>query len=118
MGIQPISAVGRVSPVQNDPQKNTKSFDIVLQRRIQERELQFSKHATERLGERRIELTQEQLGRIAEGVIRARGKGITDSLVLVDDVALVVNTQNNVVITAMHSKTKDVFTNIDGAVVV
>ena len=45
-------------------------------------------------------------------------KGINDSLVLVDGIALVVNVKNKVVITAMNSDNENIFTNIDGAVIV
>jgi len=90
----------------------------VLNRQINNRQLQFSKHAAERLSERQIELTRDQLNRVEDGLTRARGKGINDSLVLVDDVALVVNVRNNIVITAMSRQIENTFTNIDGAVVV
>jgi len=94
------------------------SFNDVLNRQINSRQLQFSKHASARLNERQIELTRDQLTRVEDGVTQARGKGINDSLVLVDDVALVVNTRNNIVITAMSKQAENIFTNIDGAVVV
>lgn len=94
------------------------SFNEILSRQISKRELQFSKHAADRLNERQIELTHEQLTRVEDGLTRARGKGINDSLVLVDDVALVVNVRNNIVITAMSRQVENIFTNIDGAVVV
>ena len=96
----------------------TPSFNEVLNRQINNRQLQFSKHAAERLSERQIELTRDQLNRVEDGLTRARGKGINDSLVLVDDVALVVNVRNNIVITAMSRQIENTFTNIDGAVVV
>ena len=43
-----------------------------------------------------------------------------ESLVMVDDFAFIVNVKNNTVITAMDQNTNDsnVFTNIDGAVIV
>lgn len=82
--------------------------------------LRFSKHASTRLGSREVNLSDEQLKRVEKGVNTARSKGITDSLVLVDDYALVVNTPSNTVITAMRSagKSDGIFTNINGAVIV
>ena len=80
-------------------------------------ELNFSKHASLRLLDRNIELTNSQLERVESGVIKARNKGIRDSLVLVDNVALVVNVTNKTVITAI-GKQEQIFTNIDGAVIV
>lgn len=78
----------------------------------------FSKHAAIRLNDRNINLTHEQIERVAGGLGRADEKGIRDSLVLVDDVALVVNVQSRTVITAMNQVTDNVFSNIDGAVIV
>ena len=47
-------------------------------------------------------------------------KGIKESLVLMDQLAFVVNIPNNTVITALDKSETDlnVFTNIDGAVIV
>lgn len=84
---------------------------------ITDRPLQFSKHAEMRLTSRDISFTGEQMKRISDGVSRANEKGIKDSLVLVDDVALLVNIRSKVVVTAMD-KNDNVFTNIDGAVIV
>ncbi len=81
--------------------------------------MSFSKHANTRLHARNIQLSNEQLKRINQGVCQAREKGIKESLVLIDDVALVVNVKNKVVVTAMEKSEQDnkVFTNIDGAVI-
>ncbi len=49
---------------------------------------------------------------------QAREKGINDSLVLVDNVALIVNVKNNVVVTAVDESKDKIFTNIDGAIIV
>jgi len=80
--------------------------------------LQFSKHASLRLNDRNIRLTGEQIERVTDGVGRASEKGIRDSLVLVDDVALVVNVKSRTVITAIPQMQENVFSNIDGAVIV
>ena len=49
----------------------------------------------------------------------ASKKGINDSLVLVDNLAFIVNVPNKTVVTAMDQTETDsnVFTNIDGAVI-
>ena len=80
--------------------------------------VQFSKHAHTRLNSRQITLTGEQINRVEEGLIKASKKGISDSLVLVDDVALVVNVKSKTVITALSSAQENIFSNIDGAVIV
>jgi len=80
--------------------------------------VQFSKHAALRLDARNISLTTDQMERVAEGIGKADDKGIRDSLVLVDDVALLVNIKSRTVITAMSQESDNVFSNIDGAVIV
>lgn len=80
--------------------------------------LKFSKHANERLASRNIDLTKEQLKRLETGAKKASEKGINESLVLVDNLAFIVNVKNNTVITAVNDGEDKVFTNIDGAVVI
>lgn len=82
--------------------------------------VRFSKHAANRLSDRKIELTDEQLERLNDGTKKAGAKGIKDSLVLVDQLAFIVNTKSNTVITAMDQTEADenIYTNIDGAVII
>ena len=82
-------------------------------------ELRFSKHAANRLADRNLTLSQEQLSRLNEGAKKAGEKGIKESLVMVDQLAFIVNVPNNTVITAMDNTRADenIFTNIDGAVI-
>ena len=80
-------------------------------------ELKFSKHANERLASRNIDLTDEQYKRLEDGTKRAFNKGINESLVMVDNLAFIVNVKNNTVITAVNEGEERVFTNIDGAVI-
>ncbi|MFG6115114.1 TIGR02530 family flagellar biosynthesis protein [Halobacillus sp. MO56] len=80
--------------------------------------LKVSKHAGERLQERNIKISQTQWGNIAHKMSEAKQKGITDSLILLPDAALVVSTKNNTVITAMdrgEAATK-IFSNINGTI--
>jgi flagellar operon protein len=55
-----------------------------------------------------------------EAVAKAESKGVKDTLVLMDDLAFVINTRNRTVITAVNSNElrENVFTNIDGAVII
>ncbi|MBQ2982361.1 MAG: flagellar protein [Lachnospiraceae bacterium] len=82
--------------------------------------LKFSKHADARLNERNINLTDEQLKRLNDGAKKASGKGINESLMIMDDLAFIVNIKNSTVVTAIDSKASEenIFTNIDGAVIV
>lgn len=83
-------------------------------------ELRFSKHAANRLADRNLTLSEEQLSRLNEGAKKAGAKGIKESLVMVDQLAFIVNVPNNTVITAMDKTQagENIFTNIDGAVII
>jgi flagellar operon protein len=100
-------------------QGSANSFNKVLSDAITRQEpVQFSRHAHNRLNNRKITLTSEQLNRVESGLNAANAKGIRDSLVLVDNVALVVNVKSKTVITALERGQENVFSNIDGAVIV
>jgi flagellar operon protein len=107
------------TPVRQKPVQPGESFGSILQEKISENSgVKFSKHAELRLQTRNIQLTAAQKEKINNAVKKADEKGIRDAMVLVDNVALVVNVKNKTVITAVGSnELKDnVFTNIDGAV--
>ncbi len=99
-----------------------KSFQEILEssRAGTSGEVRFSKHAANRLADRNIELTENQLDRLKEGAERAEAKGIKESLVIVDQLAFIVNIPNSTVVTAMNRQdaAENVFTNIDGAVII
>ncbi|MBR5896650.1 MAG: flagellar protein, partial [Lachnospiraceae bacterium] len=73
-----------------------------------------------RLIDRNISLSDEQRQRLTDATAKAGEKGIKESLVLMDSLAFVVNVPNNTVITALDKSETDlnVFTNIDGAVII
>ena len=81
----------------------TKTFDEIL----------FSKHASRRLETRKIDLSEEQRERLQDAASQARDKGMKESLVMVDDLAFIVNVKNNTVITAVNDTDHAVFTNIN-----
>ena len=98
----------------------TKSFaEVFADKKTEEAILKFSKHATNRLSERNIELSDKVMGRLAAGMQAAGQKGINESLVMVDQLAFIVNVNNRTVITALEGSDPEtnVFTNIDGAVI-
>jgi flagellar operon protein len=82
--------------------------------------LKFSAHATQRLNERKIQLDQATMAKVNEAVDKAAAKGLEDTLILTPNSALIVNVGNRTVITAMDrgQLQGNVFTNIDGAVVI
>ena len=96
------------------------SFERILDQKKQAEEgIRFSKHAAGRLRDRGIELSDTQMERLSDGVKMAQRKGIKDSLVIVDELAFIVNVPNQTVVTAMTDRDsqENVFTNINGAVI-
>lgn len=91
--------------------------EILAKQKEQASGLKFSKHASERLIDRDIDMTDEQLERLELGTKKASLKGINESLVMVDGMAFIVNIKNNTVITAVTGDDEMVFSNIDGAVI-
>ena len=92
------------------------SFNDVLSSKI----LKFSHHAETRLEQRGIRLMPEQLNKIESAIDRAAAKGAKESLLVMQDVALIVNIKNRTVVTAMDGRNMqdNVFTQIDSAVII
>jgi flagellar operon protein len=82
-----------------------------------ETSLKFSKHANQRIENRHIDLSGEVLQRLEDGTRKAQQKGIKESLVMIDNMAFIVNVPNSTVVTAVDKNENKVFTNIDGAVI-
>lgn len=91
-----------------------------FQRALEAQGVKVSGHAQTRLESRNIQLGEAEWARVSGGIDKAAAKGAKESLVMVDDVALVVSVKNRTVITAVdRNNLKDnVFTNIDSAVIV
>lgn len=122
-GINPVIGKEQNQQKQVERSKTTgdKSFQSILQDKLnKDVDLKFSKHAKVRLESRNIELTQQQNERLGKGVKKAEEKGVKDSLILCDNLAFLVSVENKTVVTALNGQElKDnVFTNIDGAVIV
>lgn len=94
-------------------------FQHVLAQRLATRDVRFSAHALERLRTAGVQLGSEQHAKLRDAVDRAAAKGARESLVLLENLALVVSVKNRTVITAVDgARMKDnVFTNIDSAVI-
>lgn len=114
-----------LKPSQEKNQSGTitkkEQFQDLFQTALEKQErttVQFSRHAEQRMKARNIRLSTQQLKQINQGVHTLRKKGVKESLLLLDDLALVVNVKNSTVITAMGKKDskEHVFTNIDSAV--
>lgn len=116
------------NPLYAPEQSAETSFEEILRKKVDltdpktqgTADLRFSKHAAQRLSDRNISLSKEQLDRLQKGARLCGDKGIKESLVIMDEYAFIVNTQKNTVITAMEqgNEGENIFTNIDGAVLV
>lgn len=110
-----IAPTPSLKPKFNKPQIGT-SFKEILDRQV----LTFSQHAQTRLSQRGIKLSEQDIARIETAVDKAAAKGAKDSLIMMNQVALIVNVPNKTVVTAMdESSMQDhVFTQIDSAVII
>jgi len=81
--------------------------------------IKFSNHAVDRMRTRGISYSPEDLAKISDAVGRAAAKGSKDSLILMNDSALIVSVKNNTVVTVMDKNAlkENVFTNIDSTIV-
>ncbi|MEK4711287.1 TIGR02530 family flagellar biosynthesis protein [Sporosarcina sp. FSL K6-5500] len=114
--LQPLIHQGQALPSTPSPKQ---SFLEHLNKAVQPAELKISKHASERLVERNIQISDAEWAHVTAKVNEAKLKGIKESLVLMDQAALIVSAKNSTVITAMdRMEAKDqLFTNIDGTIV-
>ncbi|WP_248926369.1 TIGR02530 family flagellar biosynthesis protein [Paenibacillus hamazuiensis] len=112
---RPPASTKRISGQENAANTG-KSFQNLLQDSL----VRFSHHAEVRLQQRGIQLKPEQLAKIESAIDKAAAKGAKDSLMLLNDMALIVNIKNRTVVTALDgSSMKDnVFTQIDSAVII
>lgn len=92
----------------------------MLQDKLSSQDLKFSVHAKQRLNSRGIQLDSQVISRLNQAVEQASQKGSKDSLILMKNLAFVVNVPNRVVVTAVDeaSMKEHVFTNIDSAIII
>ena len=121
----PLPKVGGALPLDRSVPKGKSQaatdgrFGEILNKEIgRTQAVKFSAHATSRLAERNIRMTDAETERLQSAVDRADAKGSRDSLVLMDDVALIVSVRNRTVVTAMDREQmkESVVTNIDSTV--
>ena len=102
-------------PVATTPQVKG---DALPFQKVLEGRLRFSRHACQRLARRNIPFGAQDLAKLENAVERAQRKGARESLVLLDDLALIVSIKNRVVITAIDTENRKegIFTNIDSVI--
>jgi flagellar operon protein len=112
-----------ITPNTTQTQKTipNQSFDSILQQQINKQtEVKFSKHALDRLQSRNISLSKEDISKINDAVNKAAEKGVKEALIIMGNTALITSVKNKTVITAATEDTlkNNIFTNIDGAVII
>lgn len=108
-GEQPAKADRAVKPAQGP------SFIETLEN-VQS--VRFSNHALKRLQSREINLNSENVNRLSEAIDKAEKRGGRSSLVMLDDLAFIVNVHDRTVVTALdtNQRGEGVFTQIDSVV--
>ncbi|WP_102028221.1 TIGR02530 family flagellar biosynthesis protein [Salirhabdus sp. Marseille-P4669] len=116
--LQPHPLIPKVNKHVQSHKSDGKTFESYLNEAKSKTSLTVSKHAQLRLNERNIEIKESDWSKIQSKMEQAKAKGVTDSLVIMDDALLVVSTKNNTVITAMNKQeaTDHIFTNINGTI--
>ncbi len=83
------------------------------------RDIQFSKHAHERMFSRGIEMSESDLNGLADAIDKAQNKGSKETLVLSDTAGYVVSIKSRTVVTVFDRQnlSDGVVTSIDSAVI-
>jgi flagellar operon protein len=98
----------------------TESFQSVMSQQLgNSRPVQMSKHASERLFSRGINISDDRMQQVSQALDKAEDKGSRETLILFDDMALVASVKNRTIITAFdRDKLREgVVTSIDSAVI-
>lgn len=95
---------------------STQSFRDILE---QQQTLKISKHAAQRLEQRKIAIHSSDWQRITDKVLEAKSKGVQEPLVITPRATMIVSAKNMTVITAMSRQEANdqLFTNIDGTII-
>jgi len=100
------------------PPVDQQSFDQLLADAAAAAPVKVSGHASKRLSEMGVELNASQMQAISEATDKAADKGANESLMLLDQLGLIVNIPNRTVVTALSEQrmADGVVTNIDSTV--
>jgi flagellar operon protein len=116
-GLAHKAALARSAAPAPAPTTPDKAFGSLLDAKMGG--VRFSAHARARLRSREIDVTPEVMQKLDKAVDGAHSKGSRESLVLLSDLAFIVNVRNRTVVTAMDGESvrERVFTNIDSTVI-
>lgn len=95
-------------------------FEDILNKKLEDKKVKISQHAKNRMNMRNIHLDDQEIKKLENAIEKADNKGVKESLILMDNLAFVVSIKNRTVITAIDGPNlkENVFTNIDGAIIV
>lgn len=120
---QPILPFNQTATVKNSQavakkNNNGASFQALLQQAA--KQVNFSQHAINRMQSRGISLNEQELAKLDDTVEKLSKKGARESLIYLNDIALVVSIKNRTVITAMEGANgnDNIITNIDSAAII
>ncbi len=116
----PMATQRTANAAKNSAEAGPQFRDLLKERISENSRIEFSKHAIKRVADHGIDLTEEALARLNNGVRIAKEKNLDDTLILIDGTAFIVSTKNNTVITAANGAEGpgSVFTNIEGTVII
>ncbi len=98
-----------------------KDFEKVLNKiENNSNKIKFSKHASKRLDSRNIDMTKGEIGRLEDAFTKAEKSGVKNALIMIDNKAFIANIKSKTVVTTFEKESlkENVFTNIDGAVII
>lgn len=100
--------------------KENRSFEQILNNIQSKDEIKFSKHAIEKMDIRDITLSKDEVNKLNNAIDKAEQKGVKEALILMGDTAFIASIKNRTIVTTVNKEQlkENVFTNIDGAVIV
>jgi flagellar operon protein len=119
MALDPIGSVGAALPAAVRPVAAGAAAVFGEALAKASGQLQLSRHAQQRVDRRDLDLDAGRMARLNTAVSRAAEKGARNSVVMLDDLAVVVDVRQRTVVTAMQREGGNgrVFTNIDSVVI-
>ena len=117
--ILPVEKSGFRQGVQNRQNTSASGSSFAELLDSASKKVSFSNHAIQRLESRQLDFSEQDLQKLDETVDKMAQKGARESLIYMNDMALVVSVTNRTVITAMDGKSakENIFTNIDSAAI-
>lgn len=110
----------KVTKSTNHQNDTSKTFADFLKQAEERSHIKFSKHALDRMDKRGISLDDCEITKINEAINKASKKGVKDALILMEDKAFIASVRNKTIVTTVNKDQlkNNIFTNIDGAIII